>query len=83
MLWWLSFAKDDGVTSYVCIVEAGSFLEAHFRATAAGINPGGEVLGFPIPDEADEAKLPRNRLLTEQELRAVGAKKQYEVDGSN
>lgn len=81
-MWWMSFALDDNKTGYACIVEADTFIGAHRRTIELGINPGGELLGFPIPAGSEEESLPRDRLLTEDELRGAGAKRLYEVEGN-
>lgn len=81
--WWLSFALKDGKTSYVVIVDAPSFEEAHQKACRLGLNPGGEVLGFPIPTGFPEHSLPRDRFLTPEELAEVGSQRLGDVDGSN
>lgn len=81
--WWLSFALDDGKTAFCCLVDAPSFREAFEKACRLGLNAGGEVLGFPIPEGEDEKKLPRNRHLTPEELEIAGCKRLGDVDGSN
>ena len=73
MSWWcLSYA--DKVFRGAVIVQASGFLSAVARANELQINPGGEVAGFEILEEA----LPlipenqRNRLLTRAEVEAFG-----------
>lgn len=47
--WWLSFADEDGFRGVV-IVRACGLLHAVRTANKLEINPGGEVLGYPLPD---------------------------------
>lgn len=65
--WWLSFAGDDGFRGLV-IVAAPGLIHAVQVSRALGINPGGEVQGVLLPDDAGEppAEL-RNRLIGQQE----------------
>lgn len=68
---WLSFAAEDG-TGRVVLVDAVSAQEA----SAAGVlwaKPGDELLVLEIPPETEEFGLPRDRELTEEEIRGVGA----------
>lgn len=66
-LWWLSFAS--GRFLGVAIVRADSLASAVAKTHALRINPGGDVLGMPMPRE--EAKLVRpediGRLLSKKE----------------
>lgn len=72
--WWLSFADDArGGSLGVCLVEARGLLTAVMRTHQIGINPGGQVMGFEIPEDSEEHALPRDRLLKADELMAVGA----------
>lgn len=71
--WWLSFVDESGFLG-VAIVQDRSFAGAVLRAHALGINPGGEVRGFPFPEQ-EEWRAPeavRNRLLSFEELREHG-----------
>lgn len=47
--WYLSFADDDGWLGYA-IVEAEDFVGAVYEVMHRGINPGGEIKGFPLHD---------------------------------
>lgn len=53
-LWWLSFADAELPKGSqflgACIVPAGSIIEAVQIAHAMGVNPGGDVVGHPIPE---------------------------------
>jgi hypothetical protein len=75
--WWLSFAdgerpKGEQFLGVVIVGEADSIVGASILAHALGINPGGEVLGAPIPPEylATIAESDRGRLLTKTEAEA-------------
>lgn len=46
---YLSFTSDDGWLGCVHI-EADSFIEATMKCHLLGINPGGEVIGFELPE---------------------------------
>lgn len=68
---WLSFADERGFLG-VTIVEAGGIIEATVRARMHDANPGGEVQAVILdPDNLPDESL-RNRLLSEEELRANG-----------
>lgn len=77
-LWWLSFADGTKPTGEqflgVAIVEALGFIEAVRVAHLLGINPGGEVRGGPVPTEPYPETV-RNRLLSKDEILALGARK--------
>lgn len=69
---WLSFADphlDEGEQFLgVAIVPGANVVQAAVHASMLGCNPGGEVIGYPIPDEhLPELEL-RCRLLSEAEL---------------
>lgn len=49
--WWLSFVSDLDVALGVCIVRGEDLIHATTRAHELGINPGGQVLGFEVPDD--------------------------------
>lgn len=66
-LFWLSFSGPDGPRG-VCLVEEKDFLSAIDKSHQLGVNPGGEVLGEELPDDADERKLGTNRLILPAEL---------------
>lgn len=74
-LWWLSFAGEEGNRG-IAIVEGVDVGDAARNAHLLGCNPGGEVLGVMVPDEADAmAEVNRwgtNRLVTPAELRGEG-----------
>jgi hypothetical protein len=71
--WWLSFSGEPGFLG-VCIVQGNDIGEAVIRAHVLGINPGGEVRGFPIPkSELHRFKLEAcERLLNVADLEALG-----------
>ena len=67
--WWLSFADPDGFRGVV-ITHAPDFISAVRSTHARRINPGGEVNGWSMPDEAglgDPAPRWRDRLLNKFE----------------
>lgn len=69
--WWLSFADDNGNRG--CCIVRGSDLESAVRqATVAGCHPGGEVLGYAMPDSPDaRAEIDRwgfDRLFTADDM---------------
>lgn len=70
-LWWLSFANDDGCRG-VCMIEGASFIDAVTVSHRLGCNPGGQVVGVPIPAEGARkvAAHWKNRALTLAEMRA-------------
>lgn len=68
---WLSFAAEDG-TGRVVLVDAASAQEAA-DASSLWAKAGDETLVVEIPPETSEFTLPRNRVLTEEEIRGVGA----------
>jgi len=69
--WYLSFA--DGKFLGACIVRAHGVVSASQRAWELGINPGGQVLGHIVP-EGNEDLLPRNCLLTEDDVKSIMTK---------
>jgi len=70
--YWLSFAADqeDGFLG-VAVVDADDFIGAVVTAHAKGINPGGEVLGFDLPDTASIPEHFKNRLLSREDADAA------------
>jgi hypothetical protein len=64
--WYLSFAGETEFLGAV-VVKARGFMLALMRANELGINPGGQVAGFPVA-EGTENKLPHDRLLTLADL---------------
>lgn len=51
MRWfYLSFAGDEGFRG-ACIIEARGILGAVSRCNVLGINPGGEVMAIPVPED--------------------------------
>lgn len=60
--WWLSFA-DNEHNRGVVIVRARGMLNAVREASRRKINPGGEVVGFPL-DDGQEPGIYANLLLT-------------------
>lgn len=85
MAWWLSFADDDGFRG-VALVDAEDFPSAHLRASILGLNPGGEVVGFELPDDGDDvvefrAAFGREALVTDADkLRALGHAQLKDLD---
>lgn len=69
MLWYLSFARE--TFRGACVIEADSVVAAVKRAHALGINPGGNVLGLPVPPD-DAHRLPVGKLLSRADLDAAG-----------
>lgn len=73
--WWLSFADSDKPKGSqflgVVIVQGTSIESAAMEAHAVNANPGGQVLGVPIPESIlDSIPVPdRNRLLTKDEAK--------------
>jgi hypothetical protein len=51
-IWWLSFAGEEGSRG-VCIIKACDLAAALSKAHRLGLNPGGEVRAFEIPDELE------------------------------
>jgi hypothetical protein len=76
-LWYISFADDGGFRG-ATVVEAKDAKSALAEATRRGINPGGEAKMLPAPDIA-EAKAMLNRLVLEDEMRALGHVKAKEL----
>lgn len=70
---WLSFAPETG-PGRVILVDAATATGAHQKALRLGMSrEGDEVLILEIPPDAPEHSLPRDRELTEAEIRGVGA----------
>lgn len=69
---WLSFAADEGRGGRVVLVDAESAREAA-DASFLWVQAGDETLVLEIPPGVPEFRLPRNRVLTEEEIRGVGA----------
>jgi hypothetical protein len=75
--WWLSFVDPElprGRRNLgVALVEGENILAAIPEAHRLGCNPGGEVLGFLVPEDVDVRIGPqwRNRLLTSSEAETV------------
>lgn len=68
--WYLSFVKD-GAFAGGCVVEAVDMGEAVKRAWTLKINPGGEVMGIPVPEAALPQPNDRDRLLTKDEIKSI------------
>jgi hypothetical protein len=77
--WWLSFADPQRPHGSqflgVAVVRAPGFVTATVIARQLGINPGGEVRGFALPDDAPVTEADMNRLLSHDEARAIGERK--------
>lgn len=75
--WWLSFVDPFGPEGDrflgVVVTEAACFENAVRGAWSKGINPGGEVLGLPLPDEQAVVVPPeyRERLLCRADAEAL------------
>lgn len=66
--WWLSFAGEKGFLGAV-IVRARGFVTALEFARLMELNPGGEVRGIELPDEAEPLlEAFANRLLSREEI---------------
>lgn len=73
MRWfYLSFADDDGFRG-AAIVEAKGILGATLYCNLLGINPGGEVMAIPIPEDqlADIPKDAKDVLLSKDRLNQI------------
>ena len=82
---WLSFAPPvDHGPGRVAMIDADSERDASLKAHILGlVNRGDETLILEMPEDAEELALPRNRILTVEELKSVGAQLLGNVDGSN
>lgn len=69
-LYWLSFA-DEGEFLGACIVEANGMLGAVRLAAELGINPGGEVISYALPN--GPGPYPINKLLSKDDLEEIEA----------
>lgn len=70
-LWYLSFATEAGWLGGA-FVDADDLVDAAVRAHVLGCNPGGEVMGHDVPDDAPRPE-PSDigRLLTREELERI------------
>jgi hypothetical protein len=70
--YYLSFAGEEGFRG-ACIVEARGMLGAVSRCNVLGINPGGEVMGMPVPDGqlASLTEDAKNVLLSREKLTEI------------
>lgn len=67
--WWLSFIDEISRANIgVCIIRGKNISSAVVAAHSLGINPGGEVLGVKIPDDALDLQLGTNRFISASEL---------------
>ncbi len=75
-LWWLSFSDDEFLGA--AIVEGVNFMTAVMKTHALGINPGGQVLGQPLPKAANHliADQWKDRLLTKSDCEVFDAEMQ-------
>jgi hypothetical protein len=62
--WYLSFVKDDKFAG-AAIVRGRGITSAVQRSHRLRLNPGGEVMAFPV---GDKPKYPVNKLLSKEEL---------------
>lgn len=65
--WYLSFANDSQFLGGV-IVEAPGFVTAFAQANSIGVNPGGQVMGIPVPADKVPPAHYHYRLLNLEEL---------------
>lgn len=77
-LYWLSFCDPDMPKGHaflgVAIVHAFDFEGAVQEAWNLGINPGGEVMGFPIPSVVDNlVREDTGRLLSKEKAETLSA----------
>jgi hypothetical protein len=71
---WLSYAPPPPERGRVMLVDAATPALAHLKATVLGMSrEGDQVLILEIPPDTREYQLPRDRELTEAEIRGVGA----------
>jgi hypothetical protein len=68
--WWLSFGGQTGWLGGA-IIHAGGLVEAASTAARLGCNPGGEVLGVPIPEHMVPDAEWRERLLSLDEVESI------------
>jgi len=79
MLVWLSFVRDGKFAGVIVTEAEGDEVDARTMAVVLrktwrlGINPGGEVSAEKIPDDGPGARVPRDRLLSKEELRVFKA----------
>lgn len=71
--WWISFAGE-GHSLGVVIVQAKSAAAALVQTVRLGCNPGGEAMIFELPP-GEEVELPRNVLISPQDLQRAGHRK--------
>jgi hypothetical protein len=66
---YLSFAGEEGFRG-ACIVEANGILSAVLHCNILGINPGGEVMAIPVPEDQvkDIPEGATNVLLSKEKL---------------
>ncbi len=73
--WWLSFCDPDRPEGNqflgIAIVLADDFLSACFLARLTGCNPGGEVMGAPLPDSLELDRTNMHRLLSRAEAEEI------------
>lgn len=64
---YLSFAEDEKFNGAV-VIKAHGIGDACMKCHQLGISPGGEVLGFPIPDDELPSSQYHNRLLGREDV---------------
>lgn len=64
--WYLSFAGE--TFNGACIVKAQGIATAVIVCSLLDINPGGEVLGVPMPEESVPPEQYRDRLLSKSDI---------------
>ncbi len=74
--WWMSFCDPDLPVGKkflgALLIEASDFDDVLTKSWALGLNPGGEVVSFPVPKEYEERIEPSvtYRLLSREECEA-------------
>ena len=80
---WLSFVEADGKTARVYLLDATDEILARVEAHRRRLyRPGDQLLIIEVPPGEPEHGLPRDRWLTDEELRSVDAAKLGDVDPS-
>jgi hypothetical protein len=69
--WYLSFVSEEDVFLGACVLDADEFKDALIKSHVLAINPGGQVMGMLVPDDARD-NLPLNRLMSKAELASYG-----------
>lgn len=78
--YWLSFAEPEKPNLGVCLLDALDVESAIHKASALGLNPGGEVLVYQIDDQEEINSLGKNRLIPREELTSKGYRPLTDLD---